>query len=245
MPDKTFGGDPTGSAGFISQIIDLISGLKGKDIDASQGFADVADPFRQHRGESQDMLFKLLKDPGSFSLDPGQNFALNTGLDSVNAKGNAMFGTTRAGNTAVELDKFGTGFANQAYNDRIKQLMDMSGVSSGSPAAAAQLLANGKNANNTSLASGLTGAGSILSMILGNKDIMGLFKGATGQLAQLFKGMFGDDLSLDQINAALAEAGYTGDTFNYPGGDGINAGNDLTNLFQPDPTDVPVDIPYG
>lgn len=219
--------DPTGSAGLISQIIDLFKGIKGDDLDAANGIADVADPFRQQRSKSQEMLFKLLSDPTSFTQDAGYQFAKDQGLDATARKGNAMFGTTRVGNTAVELDKFGTGFASQAYNDRIQQLMKMSGVDSGSPATAAAMLMQGRKDRDQSLGSGITGAGGILDAILGGGGIMGLFKGATGNIMDLFKGMFGPngDLDLSKLNDLLAQAGLNGD---YPG---EGEGDIITSLF--------------
>ncbi len=209
MPDTT--NDPRSP---IAQIIDLISGLRGDTLDQANGFADVADPFRQRRGESQDMLFRLLKDPGSFKLDPGQQFALNTGLDSVARKGNAMFGTTRSGNTAIELEKYGTGFANQAFNDRITQLMEMSGVRSGSPATAAQLLQQGRTQNNGNIASGIGAlfsgplAGIFQSIMPGIKDLFSSFFKTNGLSEQQIQDIYNDPSRAMDI---LQQAGISED----------------------------------
>jgi hypothetical protein len=231
---------PGGAGGFIAQIIDLIKGFKGGDKDNASQIADVADPFRQRRNQSQEMLFKLLGDPGSFSLDPGQQFALDTGLGGVARHGNAMFGTTRVGNTAVELNKFGTGFANQAYNDRIKQLMEMSGVSIGNPGAAAQAISDGFKNQDLSKASGF-------------KGLDALFAGLAPGIANLFKSIFGGDgggvtdEELDQLIRELGggdgDGGATGDPFNPDPG---FTDPDPPDFTMPDPftPEDPFDIPF-
>lgn len=217
MADTTPGPAPNNSAGLIASIIDLIRGFNGSDLDAANGLADVADPFRQQRPQYQEQLLHLLKDPGSFKFDPGQQFALDTGLDAVARKGNAMFGTTRAGNTAVELDKFGTGFANQAYNDRIKQLMEMAGVGAGSPGAAASLLYQGRKDRDLSNAGGLD----FFNNLFGGSGLMSLFKGVGGGIADLFKQIFGgSDVNIDDL---MAQFNNNGLNFGYD--DPTNAAN--------------------
>ncbi len=219
MADTIPGPAPNNSSGLITSIMDLINAFKGTDLDAANGIADVADPFRQQRPQYQEELARLLKDPGSFKFDPGQQFALDTGLDAVARKGNAMFGTTRAGNTAIELDKYGTGFANQAYNDRIKQLMEMAGVGAGSPGVAASILQQGRKDRDTSTAGGL----GLLDNLFGSSGIMDLFKGVGGGITDLFKQIFGGTgVNIDDLMAQLNNNGLN---FGY---------DDPTNLLNND-----------
>jgi hypothetical protein len=142
--------------------------------------AGLADPFASQRGQYQDLLktamgqyTDLLTNPGSFSLNPGEQFAEKQGLEGVARHGNAMFGTTRAGGTAIGLDKYATGFAEQAYDTRVKQfgdrvnmLMNPAGVNAGSPAAAGLLLERGFDNQNKTTGSAVSGLGGGIGGIL-------------------------------------------------------------------------------
>lgn len=165
-----------GPAGGFASIIDLIRGVQGRDLDEAGAAAAAADPFAQQRGEYMKQLAAFMKDPSSLRDQPGYQFALNEGLDSVAAKGNSMFGTTRSGNTAAALEKYGVGYADQAYNTHLSQLMQLAGVNAGSPAAAGALLSKGPANRNNTIAGALQG-------LLGNGG---------ASLIQRFKGLFGN-----------------------------------------------------
>lgn len=183
----------------ISGGIDISRAIKGTDLDHAREAAAAADPFSSQRGYYQDLLKgatgdlnSLLTDPNSFKKDPGYQFALDQGLDSVARKGNAMFGTTRAGTTAVDLEKFGTGFAAQSYNNRINQLLarigaltPLTGATSGSPAAAANALTQGYANRDRTTAGGLSGLDKLLNGLFGNGSGIG------GALSSVFRSLFG------------------------------------------------------
>ncbi len=211
-------------------MFDLSEGLRGAGENRGSTAADIADPFRMQRGQYQQpladalsgdrigprqlALAKLLGDPGSFEMDPGAQFAMQNGLEGVARHGNAMFGTTRSGNTAIELEKYATGFAGEQFgkrvdqltrltdlenNDRnayIEQLMGASGARTGSPAAAAQAYLDGFKTRDMNLAGGVNGLGGLLDGLFGGLGSLfgGLGKGAGG-LGDLLKGFGGTDFS--------------------------------------------------
>ena len=67
----------------------------------------------------------LLHDPNSFRQDPGYQFALGQGQQAVNRSSNALYGGARTGALSAELAKYTTGYANQAYGQRIDQLSNL------------------------------------------------------------------------------------------------------------------------
>jgi hypothetical protein len=117
---------------FFTQLFDLSEGVRGAGQNRGSTAADIADPFRGQRGQYQDQLSKLLTpggapgysssfaekdfDPGTYHESPGYKFGLQQGLEGVNRAGNAMFGTTRAGNTALQLVDYATGAAQADYD---------------------------------------------------------------------------------------------------------------------------------
>ena len=106
-----------GIGDWLAQILDLVQGTQGRDLNRGSTAADIADPFRGQRGQywgplldqllgqpenpHQTELNNLLTKPDSFTMDPGAQFAMGQGLQGVSRAGNAMFGSTRSGNTAT------------------------------------------------------------------------------------------------------------------------------------------------
>jgi len=214
--DTPTSGDPNttdvgGFGGLFASILDLIHGIQGQGTERGAVGAAMADPFAAQRPQYQQQLLGLLSDPSSFKMDPGAVFARDEGLQGVARAGNSMFGTTRSGNTAVELERYATGFGEQAYNKRIDQLMAMAGVNTGSPAAAADAYLRGTAENDKDLGSGLHSIDTILNM---------LSKSGVGGAA------------LDAIKKALGMTGGGGLGGNFttqpdaPGGGGINGTGD-------------------
>ena len=174
------GGSP-GLGTDLAGIYDLIRGITGGDQAAYGGAANVADPLNKWRGQAGDMLMGLLKDPGSFKFDPGQQFAVEQGQNAISQASNALYGTQRTGSLAPELAKYTEGYANQAFDTRIQELF---GIASGNPAAAGALTAAGVDKNQTSLAGGATTLGNLLGGLLGggsgNNSLLGLIKSLSG-----------------------------------------------------------------
>lgn len=162
-------------AGGLGGIYDLITGIKGTDIDCSREAAGLADPFASQRGGYQQQLSTLLKDPNSFKTDPGYKFALGQGQEAVGNASDALYGTRRNGALAPELAKYTEGYATQAYDTRIQQLMQLAGANSGSPGTAGALLQGGFDRNQTALGGGALGAlAPIIQWALGKGGIPGI-----------------------------------------------------------------------
>jgi hypothetical protein len=154
-----------GIGGTIASILDLVNGFNGQGTNRGNTAAAMSDPFMGERAGYQKQLLGLMTDPSTFKMDPGAIFARDQGLEGVARYGNAMFGTTRSGNTADTLNRDATGYAAQQYNQRINQLMTLSGATTGSPAAAGGQYIRGNQANDQNLASGFTGIDQILGML--------------------------------------------------------------------------------
>lgn len=92
--------------------------------DAGNAAAARADPFGNYRDQFAQMLidrFGKLTDPtfspDSIVSDPAYQFALKSGIDTVN-RGAAASGMLGSGNRLVELQKMGTGLAGQFANQQ-------------------------------------------------------------------------------------------------------------------------------
>lgn len=173
----TPGTDPLASG--LGGLYDLFTGVAGTDINRSREAAGLADPFAPQRGQYQDQLSALLKDPNSFKTDPGYQFAKQQGQDAIESSSNALYGTRRTGSLSPELAKFTEGYASQAYDTRIQQLMQLSGANSGSPGTAGTLLQGGFDRNQQALSGGTLGAlAPLIRMITGGSGIPGIGSGS-------------------------------------------------------------------
>ena len=144
-----------GLGGVLSLIQGLSSGPYGAVTQAQQAAA-LADPFAAQRAGYQDQLRGLLSDPSSFKTDPGYQFALSQGQDAIKGNAGALYGGTAGlGGLNPELAKFTEGYAAQNYDNRINQLMQMSGANTGSPATAGQILAGGFQQQSSDLSGGI------------------------------------------------------------------------------------------
>jgi len=206
-----------GIAGDLSSIWDLVRGLQGHYTNIGNTAAGLADPFASQRPGYQKELLGLLTDPSSFKMDPGTIFARDQGLEGVARFGNSMFGTTRSGNTADTLNRDATGYASQAYNQRINQLMTLSGATTGSPAAASEQYVRGNQTNDQAIANGSRGINDILGMLLGSGG------SSLGGLMNLGKG--GIDALLKLISGGGLGGNFTTQP-GAPGGGGINGTGD-------------------
>jgi hypothetical protein len=217
QPQPTLGQD-------IGGIYDLIRGITGGDISAASGAALKADPFAPERGQYQQQLAALMRDPNSFKTDPGYKFALGQGQEGITRAENALYGTQRTGSLAPDLAKFTEGYASQAYADRINQLMVLSGATTGSPAAAGLATAQGTTNQQASLGGGFKSIGDIVSQILG------LTRGGGGGVnwgSPTFPGGVGGGTTIDDIfqQGGVGGSDLAGDFS--PSIDDILAGGDI------------------
>jgi len=120
---------------------------------------------------------------------PGYQFALQQGLQSTQAKANAM-GMGLSGNTLAALDQYSTGLADQTYQQRVTNLQDVVGI--GQAAAAGQAANIGQSAaniGNIQMAQGQTQAGLAMNEAAALGKIVG---GAANQYTTIntLKGLY-------------------------------------------------------
>jgi len=206
------------------------------DMGVAKDAAKLADPFAGERAGYQTQLRDSLTNPGSFTADPGYQFALSQGQDAIKGAGNAIYGGTRAGAIYPELAKFTEGYAAQNYDTRINQLLTAAGATSGSPGTAGALLARGGENRNNSIGTGLN---SLLSGILGGAG-SGNSGGILGSLlTAILRGSGGGNGAISNVPGGINLNPNPGDGTSYgdPGGDNINFnpndGSGLGNLDDP------------
>lgn len=168
------GNDMSQFLGWLASAWNLSSGGNNNN---TQQAVNLAQPNAKYQGGWSDMLNTAMTKPGSYDLTPGAQFAKEQGLEAVARKGNSMFGTTASGGTAIELERYATGFAQQNYNTYIDQLLRMT---TGSPQAGA-FLQQGKNQGNSMLGTTMSGLGQLLQAAgLNPQQVMQLLKGMGG-----------------------------------------------------------------
>ncbi len=128
--------------GFLSDVGNALFGGSQKEAGRiqSEGFekgiaeqrrqfdlsrTDLA-PFLQGGLQGQSMLLNLLQQPGSFTQDPGAQFALQQGVKARDRSAAAR-GGLGAGAHLKDLERFGQGLASQQFNNRIQQLLQLAG----------------------------------------------------------------------------------------------------------------------
>jgi hypothetical protein len=155
----------TGSDGsFLGGLADFLSsdgggallGLISGGLDAyqanelselSETAANLADPFRNERGQYQELLRGLYNDPNeALRLDPGYQFRFDQGLEALE-RVNARQGQRLSGNALIEAEEFGQGLASQEFGQVHDRLANLSGVNAGAPGAAANLFLSGQQAS--------------------------------------------------------------------------------------------------
>lgn len=103
------------------------------------GAAGAADPFASQRGQYQQQLAALMADPSSITKQPGYQFGLDTGLNSVQGSAAAK-GMLNSGNTLAALDQFGQSYASSQLQNQELFLAQLAGANIGSPGTAGQIL---------------------------------------------------------------------------------------------------------
>lgn len=157
-----------------------LGGGQGTATGDAAAAAAAADPFATQRGQYQGTLStmlgggnppnfyntmaqNLLTDPSAFKTDPGYQFAVQQGTEAATRAGNALYGTQRAGAIAPEIAKYVTGYANDAFNTRLGQLLQGSNIQNNANASTldALLMASGAKTSNPAAAGELLGWGSL------------------------------------------------------------------------------------
>lgn len=172
MADSSVGFDLTSLASFISAI-------SGKDTSNANQAADAADPFRSQRAQYQPQIASLMADPSSILKDPTFTASLNLGGENLARQFGAK-GMANSGNINAAEEQFGTTFAQNAIQQKLTNLMQLSGVNTGSPAAAGQALQTGQANTAAGVGSGLAGLDDIINQLMGpgaaSSGLMGLIK---------------------------------------------------------------------
>lgn len=105
----------------------------------SSGAAAAADPFAAQRGQYQQQLSDLMKNPSSITSDPGYQFQLKSGLDAVNGA-MASAGYLNSGNRMTALQQEGQNFADTSLQNKELFLAQLAGANVGSPGEAGSIL---------------------------------------------------------------------------------------------------------
>ena len=208
------GTDMSQFLGWLASTWNLTSGNNNNNTQQAVG---LAQPNAKYQSGWSDMLNTAMTKPGSYSMTPGAEFAKEQGLEAVARHGNAMFGTTASGGTAIELEKYATGFAGQNYNNYIEQLLKMT---QGSPEAG-KLLTTGKNQGNSEMGTMMSGLGSLLGAAgLNPQTIAGILK----QIGNMGGGGGGGDNPGGYTTVGGEVPGATGDGTASPGSGGQETG---------------------
>jgi hypothetical protein len=139
----------------------------------------------------------------AFHAAPGFQFALNTGLDSINRAANAR-GQANSGNTDINALKYGTGLADQGYQQWLQNLSPFNNLQ----LSATQGAASGNAGINQSLAGiDTTGAG-YLNAAGTNKA--GIATGQGSSLADLARAYYGGQANLDTSRGTALAGNETG-----------------------------------
>lgn len=207
------GTNPSNDMGqLLGSLFSMYNLTSGKNNQNTQQAVNLADPNAPFQSQYAGMLNTALTKPGSYDLTPGAQFAKEQGLEAVARHGNAMFGTTASGGTAIELEKYATGFAEQNYNNYIDQLLR---ATTGSPAAA-DILTKGKNQGNSMIGTMASSLGSLL-------QAAGLNPQAIGSILKSIIG--GDSTNPGGFSTVGGEVtGATGDGTATPGSGGLETG---------------------
>jgi len=102
------------------------------------GGAAAADPFAADRPIYRQKLLDLINNPSSITSDPGYNFGLNTGINSVQGSAAAK-GMLNSGNALSDVYQFGQNYATNYLQNQELFLAQLAGANVGSPGTAGQI----------------------------------------------------------------------------------------------------------
>lgn len=128
------------AAGVVGSVAGAaVSGAMSDSGGGASGAAGAADPFASQRGQYQDMLSALIKDPSSITSQPGYQFNLDQGLKSVTGNA-AASGLLNSGNLLTSLQQYGSSYASNQLQNQELLLAQLAGANVGSPGTAGQIL---------------------------------------------------------------------------------------------------------
>lgn len=165
---------------------------------ATQAGQALYQPYLQAGNQAEGTLANLYGNNGqsaqtaaqqNFANTPGYQFALNQGLNAVNANAAAM-GNPLSGNNEQAINNYAQGAASQNYNNYVNQLQNMA--------------SGGANAATGSANLGLTGAGGIAGIGQNNAN------NQNSAIAQGLNGLFPTGLNLQQLLGQGANNGSGG-----------------------------------
>lgn len=102
------------------------------------GGQSAADPFAADRPIYRQKLLDLINNPSSITSDPGYNFGLNTGINSVQGSAAAK-GMLNSGNALADVYQFGQNYATGYLQNQELFLAQLGGANVGSPGTAGQI----------------------------------------------------------------------------------------------------------
>lgn len=136
-----------GAANSLSggAISNAISGGGGGGSGGSGGSSSTYDPYAPYRASAASTLSNVYNNPSLALSDPGFTQSLQTGIATTN-RGMAATGQLQSGAEQIALNTLGSNTFSSYYNNKIANLMQMSGASQ-SPAAAGQAQTQAAMAN--------------------------------------------------------------------------------------------------
>jgi hypothetical protein len=212
---------------WITKLYDFIHGVSGGAASDANKVADAADPYRSQRAQWQQPIVDLMKDPSSILQDPTFKASLDLGLEGVNRTAGAQ-GMSLSGNKLAALQQYGQTAGYNAIQTKLKNLMDLGGVTSGSPAGAAAAIQAGQKTKAQDFASGASALAPLIKSLFP--------QGVPEALKGLFKSMgLGQDAS-GNWTAVDANGNPDPEGLNPPGGVDVNPNpNAVDTNYNPDP----------
>lgn len=229
---NTSQGNGVGSLGQgIGGIMDIWNTVSGSNRSDTNQAINIAYPNAPYAGDYASMLHTAMTNPGAYKMTPGAQFAMEQGLQGVARQGNSMFGTSRSGGTAIELDKYATGFAGQNYNNYIQQLTQLSQGNT----AAANLFNQGNTKGDQNIAGGLSAIDKLIQQATGQSGMQWLQQllNGSGSAGATPTGFSPDSQqTTDSINQQLGNDPYGQGTYgSNVDPNSVQAGQDITDAF--------------
>lgn len=209
--------NPVGTAQNMAAL--AAAGMEIKDsgqyITDANNDAAVANPFGQYRNQAGQSLMNLEANPSLVANTPGYQFAMNQALTQAMNKMQAS-GLTGSTQLAQGEENAASGLAQQTYNTTVNNLMNQAGAQF-SPAAAAQLLAQGQTNAMNAQASGVN---ALFTNINGAKSPTGTTTNGTPSNSN------GPSVGMPNLNTVTSPPSADGTGFdtnpNNQGGTGLN-----------------------